>query len=103
MVSLLHLYIQINRNYTAHSAAHKDWCTESERYDIIPTMAKKTTTPKTTATQPVDEHAGHDHAGHDHSDHDHNHGDNIVQPNSKITVTVAWAKVQPVYDRVLKK
>jgi FKBP-type peptidyl-prolyl cis-trans isomerase (trigger factor) len=63
---------------------------------------------KTTSTKPkVDhDHSGHDHSGHDHAGHAHAHAtpaDNIVQPNSKITVTVSWKKVEPVYTQVLQK
>lgn len=54
-------------------------------------MAKK----DTSSTQ---DHAGHDHTGHNHTAHE-----NIVQPNSKVTVTIPWVKVQPVYSKVLQK
>jgi FKBP-type peptidyl-prolyl cis-trans isomerase (trigger factor) len=55
------------------------------------------TSPSKTTQHTHDHQHDHDHA------HDHSHTDNVVQPNSKITVTIPWATVQPAYTKVIQK
>lgn len=51
----------------------------------------------------------HNHHDHDHHDHDHTHAQDpalqspLIGPNSKVTVTIPWATVQPVYQKNLQK
>jgi FKBP-type peptidyl-prolyl cis-trans isomerase (trigger factor) len=63
-------------------------------------MSKKATTPKTHT------HAAGDNAQNHTHTHDHTHapkGELHVLPNSQVTVTITWDKVEPVYQKVLQK
>lgn len=75
-------------------------------------MAKTATTTKKTPAPAVNsqQHDDHDHPNHDHDhDHQHNHDhqhhqhsqDALLAPNEKITLTLKWSVLEPVYKKNL--